>query len=147
MLHLQRYVGTAPGTTTFSYNGRKNGMAGAWPTQAVYQPTPNQDNVEILLPPNQWVTGPVTMSVSSPAAQRTMGPVTNDYDANASRHYQPVRRGWIANASGPPIYTLQGALGNTADDAVKWSIAASIISAVALATTTVIAIMRFKQGR
>lgn len=157
MLHLDmaRWVGTAPGTTTFSAkNGRsKNGMYGfgqptpgaIFPTQAVLEPSPNSDSIRIALPPNQWATGPVEMLVNVPAHEKTMGPVPTDLQAQQARMpYMPVHRSWIANARGPDIYHLQG-FGAENSSAIKWSIAASVISAVALATTTVIAVARYRK--
>lgn len=126
-------------------------MLGASHTQAVWEPDPNSDTVRIAVPPNQWVTGPTTMRIIMPAAQRDFGPVPNDGQLALTRPYLPVHKGWIEPASGESIYTLQGILGqqeqNVEDTAIKWGIAASIISAVALATTTIIAVMRYKQGK
>jgi hypothetical protein len=154
MITFSRYVGVAPGTTTFSPNGRRGGLGqptpgAVYPTQSVWEPDPNSDTVRIAMPNNQWVTGPSQMIIKVPRHQREMGPVPTDLQvAQQGRPWLPVHRGWI-DTSGEPIFHLQGApVGQSADDtAVKWSIAASVISAVALATTTIITVMRFKKGR
>lgn len=117
-------------------------------TQARWEPDPNTDNVKISVPPNQWVTGPMTMKISMPAAQRAMGPVPNDGQLATTRNYLPVHKGWIEPSTGETIYTLQGGLGaESGSNVEKWAITASVISAVALATTTVLAIMRYRSGR
>ncbi len=149
MIHadMARWVGTAPGTTTLG----QPAPGAIFPTQAVLEPSPNSDMIRIALPPNQWATGPVEMLVNVPAHEKIMGPVPTDLQAQQARMpYMPVHRSWIANAKGPNIYHLQGAggaLGVSSDSAVKWSIAASMISAVALVTSTVIAVARYKKGR
>jgi hypothetical protein len=150
-------VGTAPGTTTMqiaSFRGRGLGQAFPYvnqpsPTQAVYEPDPRIDNVRIALPPNQWVTGPASVKLSIPAVQSTFGPVPNDRQLALTRPYLPLHKGWI-ETNGETVYTIQGSgLGQTTAEerAFRWSIAASVISAVALATTTALAIIRFRQGR
>lgn len=146
-------VGVAPGTTTLSYLGQAPGDDFPYvnppsPTQAVYEPDPNNDNVRIALPPNQWVTGPVTMKVMMPAVQKTFGPVINDRQAATMRPYFPVRKGWIDNATGEPVYTLQGGGGlGELSTGEKWAITASVLSAVALATTTVLAVLKYRKGK
>jgi len=157
-LDMARWVGTAPGTSTVTYprNPALGQVPAVFPTQAVLEPDPNSDSIKIALPPNQWATGPVEMVVNVPAGEKNLGPVPTDLQIHKQgRPYLPVQRGWIANADGPNIYHLQGPLGLGADPsassientAVKWSIAASVISALALATTTVIAVARYKKGR
>ena len=147
-------VGVAPGTTTL----RLDGGLGDAPfvnqpsqTQAVWEPDPNSDNVRIAVPPTQWVTGPTEMRISMPVVQKTMGPVPNDLDISQTRPggYLPVHRGWIDTETGEPIFTLQGGGGELGQDspALKWSIAASVLSAIALTTTTILAVMRYKKGR
>lgn len=157
-----RYVGAAPGSTTISFQGfgqaepaSRPAPAPAFPylnppspTQAVYEPDPNTDNVRIALPPNQWVTGPVEMKVSVPAATRAMGPVPNDGDLAQTRPgYLPLHRGWISPSHGEPIFTLQGGRGLGLSTTEKWAIAASILSATALAVSTTIAVLRYRRGQ
>jgi hypothetical protein len=136
MITFARYTGTAPGTTAMAF--------GAFPTQAVWEPDPNQDTIKIAMPPNQWATGPTQMIVKVPKAQRDMGPVPNDLELATTRPYLPVHRGWIEPSTGEPIFRLQGPLGS-GETAAKWAIAGSIISAIALSVTTIIAIRR--EGR
>lgn len=173
-VRFARRVGVAPGTTTLKFDGARTGPAlgpqgrghyhqvlGGPPippgpfyyatqarlTQARWEPDPNTDNIKIAIPPNQWVTGPMTMKISMPAAQRAMGPVPNDGQVATMHNYLPVRKGWIEPASGETIYTLQGPMGAEASKVETWAITASVISALALATTTVLAIMRYKSGK
>jgi len=152
--HVQkgRRVGTAPGTTVLQINGLPVGGFGQpapgafYPTQAVWEPDPNTDTVKIAMPPNQWATGPTEMIIKMPAAQRSMGPVLTDKEAASRLPYLPVRKGWIAGKD-QTIYNLQGAGGlGEMSSAEKWAITASVISAFALATTTVIAVLRYKKG-
>lgn len=133
MITFARYAGTAPGTTVMSL--------GAYPTQSVWEPDPNQDTIKIAVPPGQWVTGPTQMIVKVPQGQDRMGPVPNDLDLASTRPYLPVHRGWIEPSTGEPIFRLQGPLGSE-ETAAKWAIAGSIISAIALSVTTIIAIRR-----
>jgi hypothetical protein len=152
VVKFARYVGVAPGTTTIRTDDNPGGaMLGAVQTQAVWEPDPNSDTVRLAVPPNQWVTGPATMKISMPAHQRNFGPVPNDGQLALTRPYQPYHKGWIEPSSGDSIYTLQGLLGqepsNTEDTARKWAIAASIIGSIALATTTVIAVVQFRRGK
>jgi hypothetical protein len=158
-----RFVGTAPGSTTISFQGFgqaepvKRPVAPPpfpylnlpSPTQAVYEPDPNTDNVRIAMPPNQWVTGPVEMKISVPAGTRAMGPVPNDGELAQTRPgYLPLHRGWIAPSHGEPIFTLQGTkpgLGLSTSE--KWAIAASVLSATALIVSTTIAVLRYRNGK
>lgn len=126
MITFASYVGAAPATTMIR------------PTQAVWEPDPSQDTIKIAMPPNQWATGPTQMIVRVPKAQDRMGPVPNDLELASTRPYLPVHRGWIEPSTGEPIFRLQGA----EDTAAKWAIAGSIISAIALSVTTIIAIRR-----
>lgn len=150
-------VGVAPGTTTLRISGGLGEAAPvppgpfyyrqqAMPTQARWEPDPNTDNVKIAVPPNQWVTGPMTMRISMPAVQRTMGPVPNDGQLAKVYGYLPAGKGWIEPSTGETIYNLQG-LGQ--DDKMsrsdKWILAASIVSAAAVATTATLAIVRFRR--
>ncbi len=149
MLHVNmaRWVGTAPGTTTLGQP-----MPGAiFPTQAVLEPSPNSDMIRIALPPNQWATGPTEMLVNVPAHEKNFGPVPTDLQVQRSGlPYMPVHRSWIANKDGPNIYHLQGrgsGIGITGDTALKWGVAVSVITAIALITTTFIAVDRHRKGR
>ena len=155
-----RYVGVAPGTTTVRIDGASGATLGAappphWappvrPTQAHWVRDPSIDNVKIAVPPNQWVTGPAIMKARMPAVQATFGPVPNDKQLSKMYGYLPVQRGWMQTTEGG-VYTMQGALGQTPQDvedtAIKWSIAASVISALALATTTAIALLRYRKEK
>lgn len=158
-----RYVGAAPGSTTISFQGFGQADPASRPvapppvpylnlpspTQSVWEPDPNTDNVRFALPPNQWVTGPVEMKISVPAATKAMGPVPNDGQLARTRPgYLPLHRGWIATSNNEPIFTLQGSqrgLGLSTSE--KWAIAASILSATALAVSTTIAVLRYRNGR
>ncbi|KKM99760.1 hypothetical protein LCGC14_1144700 [marine sediment metagenome] len=132
-LHRPRYVGTAPGTTTLTYQSHANsrhkvngfyGAAGGkyptwpppgggpgvppYPTQAWLVPeASNIDRVRIALPSNQSVSGMREMIIDVPAAQKTMGPVPNDRQIATMRNFQPVQKGWIDTNAGK-IFTLQG---------------------------------------
>jgi len=186
------YVGVAPGTTTFTYDG-VNGLGNIppHPTQAWEIPQdayseavkmavpPNQflpkvgyalphdplqawvewpmenDRVRMMVPENQIKAGAVTgnprVRASVPEIQRTFGPFPNDLMAVPTVNYLPYRKGWIHHDQGD-IFTLQGApLGSmaaTPASAQKWAIVASVVSAIALATTTAIAVMEFRsRGR
>lgn len=176
-IHPARYVGVAPGTTTFSVNGRRKrgalGGAGGYPpypppaggpgvppypTQAWLIPQPSDtDRLKIAMPPNQQVTGPREMIVSMPAAQKNMGPVPNDRQSARSADYLPVHRGWIHTEAGN-IFTLQGygqsvkfegvsAEGDDKIDWHKWAVVASLIGAVAVAATSTIAILEYRRRR
>ena len=119
------------------------------PTQSVWEPDPNIDNVRVAVPPNQWVTGPMSIHAMVPTAQSAFGPVPNDYELARTRPYLPYHKGWINTESDGSVYTIQGPpVGQSASDtAIRWSIAASVISAVALATTTLIAVLRYREGK
>jgi hypothetical protein len=115
----------------------------------VWEPDPNTDNIKIALPPNQWATGPVEMNIQIPVAQRAMGPVPNDLELVETRSYNnlPTHRGWIATNRGT-IYNLQGNGGlGQMSTAEKWAIAASVISAVALGTSTLLAVMSYRKSK
>jgi hypothetical protein len=170
-----RFIGTAPGTATFTIEGANHLGASplpevpyppapdpfpytnpiqCFPTQAVWEPDPNTDNVKIALPPNQWATGPVEMRLQIPVAQRAMGPVANDLALVETRSYNnlPTHRGWIQTDRGT-VYNLQGARGmgrgqlGQMSTAEKWAITASVISAVALGTTTILAVLNYRKNK
>lgn len=165
MLHgevtFARFVGTAPGTVTFQGAAPTSPFPPAaspfpfinpterFPTQSVWEPDPNVDNVKIAMPPNQWVTGPLEMNISIPVEQRAFGPVPNDLQLAETRNYLPLHRGWITT-NGGTVFNLQGAgKGNLGQlsTAEKWAITASVISAVALGTTTILAVLNYRKSK
>jgi len=157
MRHAQisrpRRVGTAPGTTVLQINGQpvaglsRHASGAIYPTQSVWEPDPNSDTVKISMPPNQWATGPTEMVVRVPAGQNRMGPVITDQQAARSLPYLPVRKGWIAGKQ-QNVFHLQGSGGlGEMSSSEKWAITASVISAFALATSTMLAVLRYKKGR
>ena len=168
MISMTRYVGVAPGTTSMAFGATADyppypppgGGPGVppYPTQAWLVPTPaNEDRVVIAVPPNQMVTGNETLIVSVPNAQKTMGPAPTDYDLAINQNYQPHHKGWINSKEGF-VYNLQGEFGQkmhfkgglgqeAMSSGTKWAIAASVVSALAIGTTAVIAILEYKRRR
>jgi hypothetical protein len=173
-----RYVGTAPGTTAFSTVGRALGSLSElepsgtaieplkmppvpapyghyypqveWLDQSIWVDNPNLDNVQMLVPPNQWVEGPLQLKIDVPKAQAAMGPVPTDLELAKTRPYLPYHKGFIATKEGD-IFNLQGAgvgANATLDErALKWGIIASVMSATALATTTLLAVLRYREEK
>ncbi len=140
-----------------------------YPTQAWWVPEPsNIDRVRIAVPPNQHVTSETEVIVSVPKAQRTMGPVPNDKQVAKIYGYQPVMKSWIHSnqeniytlqgyhgprLAGPQAITFQGAENNAAaapngiSSTEKWAIFASVMGGLALATTALVAILRYRRER
>lgn len=194
-----RYVGTAPGTTAFTFRGS---MSLSQPplkprTQALIVPTPVRDDVvemalpeyqaawhqgrteygpggpsippsptqawvdwsrhresgpiRLVLPSNQHATTPLEVKIDEPPWQNTMGPFPNDRMLAPTRSYgnMAVTKGWIETKEGN-IYTLQGPeeeetrAEKEAKTARNWAIFASVTGSLALATTAIIAVLRWR---
>ncbi len=158
-----RYVGVAPGTTTMSLGAHEVQPAGVipvpihqapfpaptgdyypripWLTKAMWVANPNIDNIQMLLPPNQWVTGPLDRGIDVPAGLRTMGPHPTDLQISAMRPYLPVHRGMINTEQGKIAHLGQLSTGE------RWAIFASVISSFALATTAFIAYAGYRSRK
>ncbi len=118
------------------------------PTQAWVEWPMQGDRVRMAVPLNQIKAGAVrgdpATQVAVPEVQRTFGPFPNDWMAVPSSGYQPVRKGWIHSQEGD-VYTLQGPA--TVASARNWSIVASVISTLALATTATLAVLDYRSRR
>jgi hypothetical protein len=125
------------------------------PLQAWVQWPLVNDRVQIVVPPNQIAAGAVKedlpVQAAVPAIQRTFGPFPNDYMAVPTVNYLPYRKGWIHHNAGD-IFTLQGGLAGAlgaelpvSNGVRKWAIFSSVLSALALATTTTLAVLEFRR--
>jgi len=133
-LHLRRMAGRADAPAPGHIN-----------TYMAYKPNRAIDNVQVMVPP--WQAQGI---IQDPPVQVAVpwlppGPVPNDLELASTRPYQPYHRGWI-DGKDRSVYNLGSGLGQDST-ALRWSIAASVISALALATTTAIAVMRFKREK
>lgn len=167
-VRFPRYTGTAPGTTTVSFQGAEyppypppDGGPGVppYPTQAWLVPQPSgSDEIRIAVPPNQQVTGPREVIMRVPAAQKTMGPHPNDAQLAPMYNYLPVHRGWIHGKErdiftlGRPTVTFQQAANGEAGNGrlaatEKWAIAGAVMSGLALLTTAVVAVLRYRDEK
>lgn len=163
-----RYTGTAPGTTTVSFQGSGGyppypppaGGPGVppFPTQAWLVPEPsNSDEIRIAVPPNQQVTGPREVVLRVPSSQANKGPVPNDRDFAPAFQYLPVHRGWIHGRErdiftlGRPTVTFQQAANGEGNGTLaateKWAIAGAVMSGLALLTTAVVAVLRYRDEK
>lgn len=139
-IQYARFVGTAPSTTSFQV---------VRPTQSVWVPDPGTDTVKIAMPPNQWVTGPVSMRIQVPAHQNNLGPVPTDLQrVQSNENYLGLRKGWIATDQGG-IFHLQGTrkpLGELTTSE-KWGIAFGAAATLATVATSFVVVSRYLRDK